>query len=131
MTVRAKFKVQSVTESEGGLKTANLSPVTSGSPENERFFKWTPGGQIQLGTINPDAAAQFVPGRQFYVDFTPAEQKLQISRRELFAIVQRTGGEVEAKVYYADSEAEVQRVLDGMPEGETYDVFLQMERAQA
>lgn len=73
-TVRAKFKVQSVTESEGGLKTANLSPVTSGSPENEKFFKWTPGGQIQLGTINPEAAAQFVPGRQFYVDFTAAEE---------------------------------------------------------
>ncbi|OUM00570.1 hypothetical protein [Variovorax sp. JS1663] len=73
-TVRAKFKVQSVTESEGGLKTANLSPVTSGSSENDKFFKWTPGGQIQLGTINPDAAAQFVPGRQFYVDFTPADE---------------------------------------------------------
>ncbi len=72
-TVRAKFKVQSVTESEGGLKTANLSPVTSGSPENEKFFKWTPGGQIQLGTINLDAAEQFRPGRQFYVDFTPAD----------------------------------------------------------
>ncbi len=73
-TVRAKFKVQSVTESEGGLKTANLTPVTSGSPENEKFFKWTPGGQIQLGTINPHAAAQFVPGKQFYVDFTPANE---------------------------------------------------------
>lgn len=72
-TVRAKFKVQSVTESEGGLKTANLTPVTSGSPENEQFFKWTPGGQIQLGTINPTAAEQFTPGRQFYVDFTPAD----------------------------------------------------------
>lgn len=73
MTVRAKFMVQSVTESVGGLKTANLSPVTSGSPENEKFFKWTPGGQIQLGTINPDAAAEFVLGQQFYVDFTKAD----------------------------------------------------------
>jgi hypothetical protein len=72
-TVRAKFKVQSVTESEGGLKSVNLSPVVGGSPENEKFFKWTPGGQIQLGTINPDAAAQFTPGRQFYVDFTAAD----------------------------------------------------------
>ncbi len=72
MTVRAKFKVQSITESEGGLKTVNLSPVTSGSPENEKFFKWTPGGQIQLGTINPEAAAEFKVGRPFYVDFTDA-----------------------------------------------------------
>ena len=73
-SVRAKFKVQSVTESEGGLKTANLAPVTGGSPENDKFFKWTPGGQIQLGTMNAEAAAQFVPGRQFYIDFTPADQ---------------------------------------------------------
>ncbi len=69
MTIRAKFKVQSVTESEGGLKTATLHPVTSGSPENAQFFKWTPSGQIQLGTINPKAAEQFVPGKEFYVDF--------------------------------------------------------------
>lgn len=69
MTIRAKFKVQSVTEQEGGLKTATLHPVTSGSPENAQFFKWTPSGQIQLGTINPAAAEQFVPGKEFYVDF--------------------------------------------------------------
>lgn len=71
MTIRAKFKVQSVTEQEGGLKTATLHPVTAGSPENAEFFKWTPSGQIQLGTINPKAADQFVPGKEFYVDFHP------------------------------------------------------------
>lgn len=64
MTVRAKFKVQSITESDGGLKTARLLPVTSGSPENE-----TPGGSIDLGTMNPAAAAEFRPGRECYVDF--------------------------------------------------------------
>lgn len=69
-TVRAKFRVQSITEAEGGLKSATLVPVTTGSEENKEFFKWTPAGQIQLGTINPAAAAQFVPGREFYVDFT-------------------------------------------------------------
>jgi hypothetical protein len=71
-TVRAKFKVTSVTESEGGLKTVTLQPVISGSPENEKFFKWTPSGSIQIGTINPDASAQFTPGDQFFVDFTKA-----------------------------------------------------------
>lgn len=71
-TVRAKFKVTSVTESEGSLKTVTLQPVTSGSPENEKFFKWTPSGSIQIGTINPDASAQFAPGDQFFVDFTKA-----------------------------------------------------------
>jgi hypothetical protein len=72
MPVRAKFKVQSVTETEGGLKSVKLHPVTSGSPENAEFFKWTPCGSIDLGTINPEAAEQFKPGTEFYVDFTPA-----------------------------------------------------------
>lgn len=72
MTVRAKFKVQSITEVEGGLKTASLTAVSSGSPENAEFFKWTPSARIELSTMNPVAAEQFVPGKEFYVDFTPA-----------------------------------------------------------
>jgi len=72
MTVRAKFKVVSITETEGGLKTANLSAVSSGSPENAEFFKWTPSASISLSTMNPAAAAQFTPGKQFYVDFIEA-----------------------------------------------------------
>lgn len=72
MTVRAKFKVTSITESEGGLKTANLQPVMGGNDENKEFFKWTPTGSIALGTMNPAAAEQFTPGKEFYVDFTAA-----------------------------------------------------------
>lgn len=74
--VRAKFKVDSIqpgniTDSEG--KSITLSPVISGSKENEDFYRWTPGGQILLSTINEAAAAQFEVGKEFYVDFTPAE----------------------------------------------------------
>lgn len=72
MTVRAKFKVQSVTEQEGNLKTAVLQAVSNGSPENVSFFKWTPSASISLSTMNPAASQQFVPGKEFYVDFTPA-----------------------------------------------------------
>ena len=107
MTVRAKFKCMSITEQEGGLKSASLQPVVSGSPENEKFFKWTPGGQIQLSTINPDAAAQFVPGRQFYVDFTAeGEPTLEPYKPVEYVIVQRTGGDVDAKAFYAHTWAE-------------------------
>lgn len=73
MTVRAKFKVTSITETEGGNKQIKLQPVTSGSPENAEFFKWTPYGSIDMGTVNPAAAEQFKPGAEFYVDFTPAQ----------------------------------------------------------
>lgn len=72
MTVRAKFKVTSITETEGGMKTAQLQSVSSGSPENAAFFKWTPSASINLSTMNPSAAEQFVPGKEFYVDFTEA-----------------------------------------------------------
>jgi hypothetical protein len=72
MTVRAKFKVQSITETEGGFKSIKLLAVTSGSPENAEFFKWTPSATIDMGTVNPAASEQFKPGKEFYVDFTPA-----------------------------------------------------------
>lgn len=70
--VRAKFKVESVTKSESG-SSIKLRPVTGGSPENEKFFKYTPFGEINIGTVNPEAAAQFEPGNEFFVDFTKAE----------------------------------------------------------
>jgi len=45
----------------------------SGSPENESFFKFTPWGSIEIGTINMAALAQFERGAEFYVDFIRAD----------------------------------------------------------
>ncbi|MDN8617853.1 hypothetical protein [Variovorax ginsengisoli] len=78
MSVRAKFKVVSITTSArwngpGTMGTVKLQPVTSGSEENKKFYEATPSGEITLGTINQDALAQFEIGKEFYVDFTPAE----------------------------------------------------------
>ena len=53
--------------------TISLNTVYSGSPENEAFFKMTPGGTIMLATVNPKAAEQFVVGKEYYVDFTLAD----------------------------------------------------------
>jgi hypothetical protein len=72
MNVRAKFKVTKVELSEGGA-AVELTPVTGGSSENEKFYKYTPGGSITLRTINREAAAQFEPGREMYVDFVSAD----------------------------------------------------------
>lgn len=69
--VKAKFKVVEKTITEQGEKI-KLQPVTSGSPENERFYKWTPYGEIVLGTVNPDAASQFEVGKDYYVTFDKA-----------------------------------------------------------
>lgn len=70
MRVRAKFKVASVTETEGGQKSVKLQVVTATNPENSEFFKWTPFGTIDMGTLNAAAAEQFKPGTEMYVDFT-------------------------------------------------------------
>lgn len=71
MQVRAKFKVESKSEDGSGFSVL-LHPVIGGSEENESFYRYTPAGQIQLSTINAEAAAQFEVGREYYVDFTPA-----------------------------------------------------------
>jgi hypothetical protein len=72
MPVRAKFRVNSKSEpsSEGDVANISLGAVYDGSEENKRFFKYTPSGQIQMGTINAEAANQFEVGDEFYVDFT-------------------------------------------------------------
>jgi hypothetical protein len=79
MSVRAKFVVNSIERRKHWdgtgkeLQTIKLSPVTGGSDENKAFWAASPAGDINLGTVNGDAAAQFELGKEYYVDFTPAE----------------------------------------------------------
>lgn len=74
MSVRAKFTCQSKEHdtSDPAHGTVTLEAVHSGSPENEEFFNMTPSGQISLGILNPYAFDQFEPGKDYYVDFSPA-----------------------------------------------------------
>jgi hypothetical protein len=72
MNMRAKFQVASVTFSENGAEV-KLVPVVNGSEENQKFFKWTPYGEIKLGLVNKEQAEAMKPGKAFYIDFTPAE----------------------------------------------------------
>jgi len=72
MTVRAKFRVEEKVERPDGF-SVKLWPVTGGSPENQQFYKYTPAGSIELSTINAAAAAQFIPGKEVYVDFIQVE----------------------------------------------------------
>ena len=70
-TTRCKFHCFEVSKVEGSRphihEKAKLSPVYSGSPENESFFASTPCGSIEVGTV---AEGVFVIGKDYFVDFT-------------------------------------------------------------
>lgn len=77
MNVRAKFKYVSYTSqlSHGDkeLRTLTFYPVTSNSEENKKFFEWTPSGKLDLGVLSQYAWGQFELGKEYYLDFTPAD----------------------------------------------------------
>lgn len=72
MSVVAKFRVTTV-DGDGDVKTIRLQPVVGGSPENDAFFKYTPGGEITLLCVNESATKQFVVGAEMYVHFDPVD----------------------------------------------------------
>ncbi|NTG73286.1 hypothetical protein G6M02_08085 [Agrobacterium rhizogenes] len=69
---RSKFKLVSKNENQAGF-SLNFEPVTSGSAENDRFFKFTPWGKLEIGTINADAANGYKVGKEYYLDLIEAE----------------------------------------------------------
>ena len=74
MSVTAKFKVGEIAFIEGGSRI-KLYPVIGGSKENDSFFKWTPYGEIVIGTVNPDATRQFEVGKEYYVSFSESKEE--------------------------------------------------------
>jgi hypothetical protein len=93
MSVRAKFKLDTITIGQSQrlidqskswtsdntetveMRTLQFSPVyANGDPEHEnsKFWRATPSGKLELGTINPEAWQNFEIGKEYYVDFTPA-----------------------------------------------------------
>lgn len=88
MSVRAKFRCDSITHLithiyDDDLKQAVPTPARSikmspvygnGDPnhENSKFWKASPGGSLSLDVVNADAVDQFEVGKEYYLDFTPA-----------------------------------------------------------
>jgi hypothetical protein len=91
MSVRAKFQVTriesqvystNVKREDGSgydavkreMRTIVMHPVYSNDPtdENRRFWDASPSGELRLGTVNPDAWAQFDLDGVYYLDFTKA-----------------------------------------------------------
>lgn len=79
--VRAKFKVSSIkllNAWDGNKqvigKEISLYPVSAREGENSVFGKATPTGGITMVIIPEDASSQFEMNKEYYVDFTDADQ---------------------------------------------------------
>lgn len=70
-SVRAKFKCTQKSE-DSFAHSVILTPVVGGSPENDAFYKATPGGDIKLTTVSKSASDSFEVGKEYYVDFAEA-----------------------------------------------------------
>lgn len=70
VTVRAKFYVQEVAKTTYGGRV-KLQPVCRGE-DNKVWAAATPSGSIEMAIRNDSALAQFSPGDEMYVDFSPA-----------------------------------------------------------
>jgi hypothetical protein len=92
MSVRAKFKVDKIerslisrrVEDKDGkpqsapceMRTVVMTPVHGNNDpnhENTKFWQASPSGHLELGCVNLEASEQFELGREYYIDFTPAD----------------------------------------------------------
>lgn len=71
--MRAKMTVQKVTKTSYS-ETVELSAVCGKSPEDNSFTKATPCAALTMIIDNPAAHGFLVPGKSYFLDFTPAEQ---------------------------------------------------------
>lgn len=75
MTVRAKFKCSSVERfgngSDGPANYRFVAVTDQSTPENQRYARYTPSGELRIYVDNP--AVSFEAGKDYYLDFTPAE----------------------------------------------------------
>lgn len=76
-TTRAKFScfqevVRTNQYGNDGKRTYEFQAVyDDGTPENERYSKYTPYGKLEIAVDNP--AVVFKPGKLYYLDFTEAD----------------------------------------------------------
>ena len=74
MSVRAKLCCVELTDFGCGRGRVVFEALYDESiSEYQRFQKATPSGTVKLDIDNPHAIEQFRPGKNYYVDFTPAD----------------------------------------------------------
>lgn len=54
--------------------TLTFHPVTANSPENALFWKYTPSGNFEFTSVNPEAVKMFEFQKEYYVTFRKAPE---------------------------------------------------------
>lgn len=79
--LRAKMRVTEVTRSideKGNVSCEQVKLMAvygTGDSENAHWSKWTPSAHFSITISNPDAYGKLTNGHEFYVDFTPVQDK--------------------------------------------------------
>lgn len=73
-TTRAKFRVTQKTEFAGATNRQYklMAVMDNSTPENARFSRYTPSGEMTINVDNPDVELEV--GADYYLDFTKADQ---------------------------------------------------------
>lgn len=76
-TVRAKFRVMAIEPAQNAdpnnvFTTIRMIPVWEQDGVNRAWSKATPSGELKISITNPDAIDRFDLGKDYYLDFTPA-----------------------------------------------------------
>lgn len=78
--MRAKMRVQAVTNSSPTYESLTLMAVTGKEPfsadgesEDNTYARWTPTANLTMSITNPALIGKIKEGDTFYVDFTKVE----------------------------------------------------------
>ena len=78
--VRAKFFVKTITHHHSPSPDYSsaeviMAPVygSSAKPANDAWSKATPSGELKMLITNPVAVSRFELGKEYFLDFTPAD----------------------------------------------------------
>lgn len=76
MLTRGKFRLTQLTKYYHNLSAVEAifeAVCNDGTPENDRFHRYTPNGVIKMTIDNPVVTDALELGKTYYVDFTPVE----------------------------------------------------------
>lgn len=81
-TTRCKFRLTQISSHKSDVKSGEHKTYTFTAqydpsiPDDLRFSKYTPSGEVKIAVDNPEAAEMFVHGADFYFDISPVPPKV-------------------------------------------------------